>query len=136
MPAPDRVRIAVTGATPVALLTAGLSAVLRHARAELSPAGGSVFAVPIRGQGSDLAALFADLTADLAAQLAEWGAGLDHVALDGLLRTETGGFTAWGYLTGDVTRAAVARGVTVTGVRVDEGEPLALTGELLTTGAP
>ncbi len=38
--------------------------------------------------------------ADLLAQLDANGPGMDRVRLDGLLTTDDGGYTAWGYLVG------------------------------------
>lgn len=54
-------------------------------------------AVPLRGEGDTVAALFGDLLDDLAAQVAEHGP-VDTVTLDGVLKRDRGGFVAWGYL--------------------------------------
>ena len=54
-------------------------------------------AVPLRGEGDNVAALFGDLLDDLAAQVAEHGS-VEAVTLDGVLKRDRGGFVAWGYL--------------------------------------
>ena len=84
-----------------AVVTAALRAVLEAAGGSGSGATdeGSVSA-PIRGQGADVAAVFGELAADLLAQLDANGPGLADVRLDGLLQTDDGGYTAWGYAIG------------------------------------
>lgn len=94
--------LAATGADAEALLLAGLDGVLALVRgnAPATPAEAATAAVPIRGQGAGIAPLFAEIAADLLAQLDANGPGLDRVRLDGLLQTDDGGATAWGYLLG------------------------------------
>jgi hypothetical protein len=94
-------QLTADGGDPSELLLAGLRGVLAAARGESAPADPAASAaVPIRGQGGDLGRVFAELAADLLAQLDANGLGLDEVRLDGLLRTDDGGFTAWGYAVG------------------------------------
>lgn len=89
---------------PEGLLLAGLRGVLAAVRdggpqATASEAEASA-AAPIRGQGGELGGVFAELAADLLAQLDANGPGLDRVRLDGVLATDDGGYTAWGYAVG------------------------------------
>lgn len=96
------INLTAAGSTPVEVLQEalrGVLAVLRGAAPNPEAAGSA--AVPFRGQGTGLEPLFVDLAHDLISQVEEFGTGLDEVRLDGLLRTDTGGFTAWGYLGGD-----------------------------------
>jgi hypothetical protein len=80
-------------------LESGLQAALALANGRETSDGevNATRSVPIRGEGDDLATLFADLLDDLFAQLEEHGSGLCDVALDGLLHRDRGGFVAWGY---------------------------------------
>ncbi len=99
----DRVaRIVATGETPRDAILAGLRGVVALAtgRAQPPPADEVTIAAPIQGTGSNLAALFAALADDLLDQLTALGGGFGRVRLDGLLRTDDGGWTAWGYLLG------------------------------------
>lgn len=57
-------------------------------------------AAPIRGEGDDLAALVADLLADLFDQREFFGSGFMNVILDGIVRRDDGGYVAWGYASG------------------------------------
>jgi len=101
--------VSASGEDAEAVVVAGLRAVLAAARGsgrtptEPEPSGS--VAAPIRGQGADLGAVFAELVNDLLAQLDANGAGLGDVRLDGLLRTDDGGYTAWGYVSGASTAA-------------------------------
>ncbi|MBA2518437.1 MAG: hypothetical protein H0V24_02105 [Chloroflexia bacterium] len=115
------VNLTASASTPVELVEAGLRAVLELAREGRGPVtSADSVAVPIRGLGADLPRLFIDLTDDLVSQLEEFGPGFDVLHLDGLLRTETGGYTAWGYLSGAagdgaaVQLAMVAASVAIT----------------------
>jgi hypothetical protein len=116
------IKLTATGSTPVELLQAALRGVLdtalgrtglateRQDRAE--PASG--LSIPVRGTGADLGLLFIDLSQDLLAQIEEYGRGFDDFRLDGMLRTETGGYTAWGYLSGSPSgNGAVATALSV-----------------------
>jgi hypothetical protein len=76
-------------------LRAALALVLDTAGADRE--GNASRAVPLRGEGDDLAKLFADLLDDVIVQIEEYGTGLRDVAIDGLLRRDRGGFIAWGY---------------------------------------
>jgi hypothetical protein len=102
------VQLTATASTPVELLQAGLRAVLDLAReGQPKVAAVGTVAIPVRGLGPDLERLFLDLCDDLINQIEEHGLGLDKIALDGLLRTDTGGYTAWGYLSGVAGDGAV-----------------------------
>jgi hypothetical protein len=79
--------------------------------------------VPIRGEGADLAALFADLLEDLIAQVEFFGTGLDDVTLDGVLRGDDGRYIAWGYATGSLEPAASIEPPSL------HGSPTAMAGE-------
>lgn len=96
-------QITATGADPTRLIGAGLSAVLAAARGDIATlaTGDATTAAAIRGQGSDLAAVFTELAADLLSQLDANGACFGDVRLDGLLTTDDG-YTAWGYAVGEV----------------------------------
>ncbi|CAA9555529.1 MAG: hypothetical protein AVDCRST_MAG19-1179 [uncultured Thermomicrobiales bacterium] len=89
---------------PEGLLLAGLQGVLAAVRDGGEPTTVSEeeasAAAPIRGQGTDVGAVFAELAADLLAQVDANGPGLDRVRLDGVLATDDGGYTAWGYAMG------------------------------------
>jgi hypothetical protein len=96
--------VRVVGRTELETLTAALTAVLSAATGGdsadvASPPETAETAVPVRGSGADLPVLFADLVADLIAQLEIHGAGLNQLRLDGLHRTDEG-LTAWGYAFG------------------------------------
>ncbi len=92
--------IEVEGADRRSALEAGLCAVLALAveapRVAESQASG--LSAPIRGEGVDLPALFADLVDDLITQIADFGAAIYDVRLDGVVRTEAGGLIGWGYV--------------------------------------
>jgi len=78
---------------------AGLGALLQlvpEPPIEVDPA----HAAPIRGEGSELGTLFADLVEDLLEQAGFFGEGVRDVGIDGVLRRDGGGFVAWGYATG------------------------------------
>ena len=127
------ISLTATGSTPLELIQAALQGLLVVLRGEMSTGSDEgTAAVPFRGQGSGLGPLFLDLAEDMIGQVEEFGAGLDEVRLDGLLRTDTGGFTAWGYLSGDPGRQdAVPRPLTLTEpVIVENGDRLRLTCEL------
>ena len=104
-----------SGPDAEAVLAAGLRAVAEAATGGRGAAGGES-AAAIRGQGGDLAAVFAELAADLLAQLDANGPGLSDVRLDGLLATDDGGFTAWGYLLGTPTDNPPPVGVAMDGL--------------------
>jgi hypothetical protein len=99
----DRVLcIEAAAAEPPTALAAGLRAILALAtgRDHEPPPADVATAAPIQGRGADLAALFAALADDLLDQLAAMGGGFGRIRLDGCLRTDDGGWTAWGYLLG------------------------------------
>jgi hypothetical protein len=100
--ADGRATLTAAGPEPQGALLAGLRGVLALALAghDASAAGDDTAAAPIAGDGDDLAAVFARLADDLFAQLETFGGGLDHVRLDGLLETDDGGYSAWGYVVG------------------------------------
>ena len=128
------ISLTATGSTPVELIQTALQGLLEALRGE-TPTGSdeSTSAVPFRGQGTGLEPLFLDLAEDMISQVEEFGAGLDEVRIDGLLRTDTGGFTAWGYLSGDPGRQGVApRPLRLTEPVIDEnGDELRLTCNLI-----
>jgi hypothetical protein len=87
-------------------LEMGLRAVLLLAMAPASAPLHGGRSAPIRGEGDDLASLFADLAEDLLGQIEFFGAGLHDVAIDGVLRREDGGYVAWGYASGTLEAAS------------------------------
>ena len=111
--------VVATGRDPQAVVLAGLRAVLSAARGQTGaappPEEQASAAAPIRGQGADLGALFAELAADLLAQLDAHGLGFAQVRLDGLLRTDDGGYTAWGYALGTPVAAPPPVGLSLDG---------------------
>lgn len=133
------ISLAAIGSTPVELVQEalrGVLAVLRSAAIDADEAGTA--AVPFRGQGPGLGPLFVELAQDMMSQVEEFGTGLDEVQLDGLLRTDTGGFTAWGYLSGDADRhdaAPHALTIIAEPIIVDTGDGLRLTCNLLAEAA-
>ncbi len=92
----------VSGSDRRTVLEAALRAILALAGASsLEPQESQdVRSAPIRGEGDDLALLFADLVDDLLDQADYFGAGLQYATLDGLVRRDDGGFVAWGYISG------------------------------------
>jgi hypothetical protein len=82
-----------------AALQAGLRGTLTLVVDPATTALEASIAVPVRGDGDDLAGLFADLVEDLFAQLHDVGATLHDISLDGVLRRDEGGYRAWGYAT-------------------------------------
>lgn len=128
------ISLTATGSTPVELVQSALEGVLAVARGD-GPTGGEAgaAAVPFRGEGSGLEPLVLDLVDDMISQMEEFGTGLDEVRLDGLLRTDTGGFTAWGYLSGDPDRqeSAPIPHAIANLVIVEAGDELRLTCDLL-----
>ena len=94
----------VTASDEAGVVLAGLAEILNAARgggATPDP-GTDTIAVPVRGQGATLGAVFAELARDLLAQYDAQGSGLDRFRLDGLLRSEDG-YAGWGYLEGTAT---------------------------------
>ena len=97
--------ITVTASDETGVVLAGLIEILQAARggdATPEPNDDTV-AVPFRGQGATLGAVFAELARDLLAQYDAQGSGLDSVRLDGLLRGDDG-YAGWGYLEGAAAR--------------------------------
>lgn len=94
-------RVVAVGDDPRDAVQAALAGVLALALDDASPPDDDgTAAAPIAGQGADLATVVARLADDLLAQLDLFGRGLRHLRLDGLLRTDTGGWSGWGYLVG------------------------------------
>ena len=89
-----------TGATARSAMESGLRAVLTLAVAPVPEAEDATRSAPIHGEGDDLAELFVDMVEDLLAQIEHFGSGLDDVVVDGVLRTERGGYSGWGYASG------------------------------------
>jgi len=115
--APTIVTHTVHGGDETETILAGLTELLHAARGndrDTSRASDSV-AVPIRGQGATLGALFAQLGRDLLAQLDVQGVGLTHIRLDGLLRGDDGGYLGWGYLEGSAAGGDTAAGIDLSG---------------------
>lgn len=124
--------LAAMASDPEGLLLAGLRGVLAAVRdggpATTASEEEASAAAPIRGQGGDLGAVFAELAADLLAQLDANGPGLDRVRLDGVLTTDDGGYTAWGYAVGLPAADPPPIGLTLDGdpVVTTEGAGLSL----------
>ncbi|HEY7863119.1 MAG TPA: hypothetical protein VIE39_05635 [Thermoanaerobaculia bacterium] len=97
--------IEVRGPDARTALQAALSAILRHVLGA-PHAGAAARSTPIRGEGDDLAALFADLAADFLDQLAQYGGSIYDVAVDGVVRRDDGGYVAWGYAAGSLEASA------------------------------
>jgi hypothetical protein len=97
---PGDTSFTVSGHDRQVVLAAGLEAVLQYVvpRDTLLATAPDSRAAAIRGEGPDLAALFADLVTHLLEHLEEAGGEAVAVRLDGLLRKDQGGFVAWGYL--------------------------------------
>lgn len=115
----------VRGGDETETVLGGLMELLKAVRGGAEPVGPpDSAAVPIRGQGATLGAVFAELARDLLAQLDVQGDGLTHVRLDGLLRGDDG-YVGWGYLEGAATGGGAAIGVDLAGEpvtdRSDEG---------------
>lgn len=130
-PAPTGViTLTATGSAPVELLQAALRGVLDVALGRAAPADGhdqveaaTGLSIPVRGVGADLDELFVDLSDDLLGQIAEYGNGLDDLRLDGLLRTDTGSYTAWGYLSGGPSSSGPSpRSLTVAAPAIAEAD--------------
>jgi len=98
-----------TGGDRRAVLEAGLQAILALVfpmSATLEDTT-STRSVPIRGEGDDLAALFADIADEFLEQIAEFGMALHDVSVDGVLRGDRDGLVAWGYA---IATAAIGAG--------------------------
>lgn len=97
--------LTVTGPTIDDVFAAALTAILQVARGTepgaAAPDSPSLSA-SIRGEGDDYAGAFIELAGDLLAQIDSNGTGLTGVRLDGMLATDSGGFSAWGYAVGEV----------------------------------
>ncbi len=97
------IELTASGADAATAVTAALQGVLAVAGEDRTDSGrvddAASSSAAIRGQGASLASVFAELAADLLAQLDANGRGLNQIRLDGLLDTDDG-YTAWGYLVG------------------------------------
>jgi hypothetical protein len=126
----------VTASDESGVVLAGLTEILQAARGDGSnPAPEEdTIAVPVRGQGATLGAVFAELARDLLAQFDAQGSGLDSFRLDGLLRGEDG-YVGWGYLEGTATGDGAPARIDLSGEpkidRTDGG--IALTFEVVST---
>ncbi len=108
--------LTVTGPTDDEVLGAALVGLLAAARggpARLAE-GTADAAVPIRGDGADLGELFAQIGADLLAQVDANGRGLDQIRLDGIIRTDEG-HTTWGVAFGAVVDDPAPVGILLDG---------------------
>jgi hypothetical protein len=94
------------GHDPRSALEAGLHAVLALAVEPAPTSLNTGRSAPIRGEGDDLASLFADLVEDLLEQIEFFPGGLQDVAVDGVLRREDGGYVGWGYASGTLEAAS------------------------------
>ena len=96
--------VTVTARDEAGVVLAGLTEILQAARGDdvIPEPGADTVAVPVRGQGATLGAVFAELARDLLAQYDAQGSGMDSVRLDGLLRSDDG-YAGWGYLEGSPT---------------------------------
>ena len=123
-------QLTATGSTAEAVIVAGLQGVIAAAHDDAVPTTGmetATSAAPIRGQGTDLNGVFAELAADLLAQLDANGPGLTGIRLDGLLATDDGAYTAWGYAVGEATDHPAP-----VGLAIDSEPTIEETGEGLT----
>ena len=118
------IELTAAGNDEQSAVAVGLEQVLAAAWPGSGPDSVADSAVAIRGQGLDLAAVFAELVDDLLAQLGTHGTGFDVVRLDGLLRTGDG-YVGWGYLLGDPNGPAAPVDLTLVGlpeVERDDGK--------------
>ena len=99
-------RLVAIGDDPVGALLAALRGILALTL-DGAPAAEGTAAVPVNGRGADLGAVAAALADDLLDQVQTFGAGFQAVRLDGMLETDDGGYSAWGYLTGDANGPSV-----------------------------
>jgi len=97
----------VTGNDARSTLEAGLRAVLTLAVAPVVDPPHYGRSTPIRGEGDDLANLFADMVDDLLGQIESYGAGVHDVVVDGVLRRDGGGYVGWGYASGTLEPVAL-----------------------------
>lgn len=112
-------------------VAAGLDAILRWVvpRSVFAETARDSRAAAVRGEGADLATLFADLAADVLEQLEEAGGEAFAVRVDGLLRKDQGGFVAWGYLELPAMPGGAATLPRLTGapdVNEAEGQPVSI----------
>jgi hypothetical protein len=89
-----------------AVIEAGLQAVLRLVACAPPATSQASHAVPVRGAGADLPALFADVAVDLLAQIEALGAKPTDVVVDGVVQGEAGQSVAWGYAFGPLASSA------------------------------
>ncbi len=97
---PDQSRFLVSASDVRVAFEAALRALLSVADSDSNSQADSTRSVPFRGEGPDLAGLFLDMVADLAAQLEIHGRGWVDVTVDGVLRNKDGGYVGWGYVHG------------------------------------
>ncbi|MBW3631426.1 MAG: hypothetical protein KY456_00220 [Chloroflexi bacterium] len=95
-----------TGANARSALESGLRAVMTLAVGPVLSTGDATRSAPIHGEGEDLAELFVDMAEDLLAQIEHFGSSLDDVVVDGVLRTERGGYSGWGHASGTLEVAS------------------------------
>ena len=113
----DGTTVVVTGDEPQDVLVAALRGVLAAA-VGTAPAGegsDATLAAPVEAQGGDLAETFAGLADGLLAQVDVFGAGLEDVRIDGLLETDDGGYSAWGYAVGRERGGPLPRAIELAG---------------------
>jgi len=109
--------VVATGGEPQDVLLAGLRGVLALATGREAVGEGSdaTLAAPIEAQGAELGETFAGLVEALLAQVDVFGRGLEDVRLDGLLETDEGGYSAWGYAVGREQDGPLPRAVELAG---------------------
>ena len=109
--------VVATGGDPQGTLVAGLRGVLAQATGGGGggEGGDATLAAPIEAQGADLGETFAGLVESLLAQVDVLGGGLTDIRLDGLLETDDGGYSAWGYAVGREQEGPLPRAVELAG---------------------
>ena len=78
-------------------------------------------------QAADLDVLFAALAAALLEEIETYGAGIEDVTIDGVLRRGEGGFVAWGYAIGSLEQTASVAIPRLDAVAVESGDRGAIT---------
>ncbi|HYO29104.1 MAG TPA: hypothetical protein VER37_00870 [Thermomicrobiales bacterium] len=109
--------VVVTGDEPQDVLVAALRGILAAAvgKAPVGEGNDATLAAPVEARGADLAETFAGLADGLLAQVDVFGAGLEGVRIDGLLETDDGGYSAWGYVVGRERGGPLPRAIELAG---------------------
>ncbi len=126
--------VEATGGDRRAVLEAGLQAILALVlpTSAMPEESDNTRSMPIRGEGNDLAALFADIADDFLEQIAELGSALHDVSVDGVLRGDRDVLVAWGYAMATVgSRRGLAFTITESPVAIErESAPIVLRASL------